>query len=394
MRIALFIKSTTFHSGFGGLETQNKVLCEGLAARGHEVVVFSPKRELTTEEETSNNVVYKFVPCSYRALFGFSRFDKNNWVNKSVSSFLEQHDKTPFDIVVGQSSAAVGIIRMKHEIGVEIISISHGTILGEFKTAVQNLGSFKEMSNLIMDAGYVLYNFFGRQREFVLHSDKVIAVSKAVKTALVNETYIPEERVEVIYNGIKPFEFKQKQKESEDEVNLIYFGRIDKSKGLQVLLEVLSEPEFGNVKFTLIGEGNYLVALKNLSNKLELNDKVAFLGKLTHDQTIEKISGYDIFVLPSLRVEGFPMTVVEAMFAGLPTVVSNIGGLPEAVEEGKTGFIVPPEDKGLLKDRLLKLVMDSKLREQFGRDARKNAEKEFSLDVMLDKYEKVIKEVR
>ena len=84
MNIAVFIKRTTLHSGFGGLETQNKTLCEGLVTRGHNITVFSPKRELNKEDEKLNGVRYVYIDCSYRSLAGFGHLDKNNWINRSV----------------------------------------------------------------------------------------------------------------------------------------------------------------------------------------------------------------------------------------------------------------------------------------------------------------------
>jgi len=79
MRIAFFIKSTTFHNGYGGLETQNRALCEELVARGHDILVFSPQRELKCETKYEKGVKYHFVPCVYR----LARFNKKNWFFKS-----------------------------------------------------------------------------------------------------------------------------------------------------------------------------------------------------------------------------------------------------------------------------------------------------------------------
>ena len=68
----------TFHGNYGGLETQNRVLCEELVARGHDVLVFSPQRELKFETKYENGVKYHFVPCVYR----LARFAKKNWFFK------------------------------------------------------------------------------------------------------------------------------------------------------------------------------------------------------------------------------------------------------------------------------------------------------------------------
>ena len=100
MNIAVFIKRTTFHKGFGGLETLNKALCEGLVGRDHRVTVFSPKHELDKDQEKINGVRYQYVGCSYRSLAGFAYFDKNNWVNRSVAEFEKLHEQNPFDLII------------------------------------------------------------------------------------------------------------------------------------------------------------------------------------------------------------------------------------------------------------------------------------------------------
>ena len=92
---------------------QNLVLCEGLVSRGHSVTVFSPKLDVMKESESANGVEYVFVDCSFRSLGGFAFWDKNNWVNKSVARFEAINKKKKFDVVLGQSSAALGIIRKK-----------------------------------------------------------------------------------------------------------------------------------------------------------------------------------------------------------------------------------------------------------------------------------------
>ncbi|MBU0649740.1 glycosyltransferase, partial [Patescibacteria group bacterium] len=111
MRIAVFIKSTTFNAGYGGLETQNKVLCEGLAERGHEVVVFSPAKDGKYATQTQDNVTYVFVPCVYRMLF--ASLNKNNWYHKSYQEFIKHHNQKPFDAAISQSSAGLGLIKRK-----------------------------------------------------------------------------------------------------------------------------------------------------------------------------------------------------------------------------------------------------------------------------------------
>lgn len=92
MKIAVFIKSTTLHKNHGGLETQNKVLCEGLVKKGHSVTVFSPKKDFDRSETEENGVRYVFVDASYGAYL-LSSFKKDSWGKVSLEVFDKFHEK-------------------------------------------------------------------------------------------------------------------------------------------------------------------------------------------------------------------------------------------------------------------------------------------------------------
>ncbi len=391
MNVAVFIKKTTLHAGFGGLETQNRALCEGLAKRGHKITIFAPRHELRTEAQELNGVSYKFIDCSYRSLAGFGYLDKNNWVNRSVETFKQFHETEKFNLILGQSSAGLGLIMKKNELGVPIVSISHGTTTGEYKTLLQSLSSPKDYIKLIPNTAYFLLNFFNRQREFILHSDKVIAVSKFVKQALINETFVDEKKITVIYNGLDE-NFSQITKVG-DIVQLFYVGLIHLSKGLADLVDVMGQIKDKKIELVIVGDGLYLADLRKLVSEKDLLNKIHILGRKSHEESMQLLASSDIFVLPSRRVEGFPMSIVSAMLAGLPTVSSNMGGIPEAVENDVTGIVYKSGNVSQLRDAVLKLAEDKNLRREMGQAALKRAEEEFTLDVMLDKYEKVFNEV-
>lgn len=394
MRIAVFIKRTTHHNNYGGLETQNKNLCEELVKRGHEVYVFSPQHSYGGNKIlVDSGVCYVFVKSVYRSLAGFGHLHKHNWINRSVEDFMFIHKQTPFDIILGQSSAALGLIRKKDEIDVPIISISHGTTIGEYKTRIQSMGGIMDFLQLIFDTIYVLFNFFIRQRNFVLHSNKIIAVSKSVKNALIEETFIPENKVKVIYNGIEPstVAYESEKKLDSSMVRFLYFGLVHKSKGLGYLVEAIKNID--NATLTVIGDGPFLEELENFVILNGLEDKVYLRGRVKHDDVLNMLTDFDVFVLPSRRVEGFPMTLVEAMFAGLPIIGSDMGGIPEAIESKKTGFIIESGNIQQLQGKMNYLLEHSKKRSKMGSSARARAKQYFTIQKMVDDYEEVINKV-
>ncbi|MBI2414963.1 glycosyltransferase family 4 protein [candidate division WWE3 bacterium] len=404
MKIAVFIKRTTLHKGFGGLETQNKTLCEGLVAKGHDITVFSPSYELLQKEDLLNGVKYIFVPSLYAAQFGFSSWNKNNWVNRSFEVFNILHKKEKFDVVLGQSSAALGILR---KVKIPTVSISHGTIIGEISTQLLNLRTFKDYLRIILDLGYATYNFFGRQREFVTHSKKIVAVSQFVKNCLIEETFIPENKVEVIYNGINlkalaPEIIDVSEKgDAVDDVHsfgIIYVGRLHPSKGLSDLL--LAIKKLGNrnaefklkVRLNIVGDGekSYVTSLKKLVHDLQLDSRVFFVGNVSLGKVYNFLKTSNVFVLPSRRKEGFPMTLVEAMFASLPIIGANVGGIPEAVSDGVTGLLFESGNIDKLSECIEKLFENRALCNTMSKEANVRAHSQFTLETMLDKYEKVL----
>ena len=243
---------------------------------------------------------------------------------------------------------------------------------------------------LIPKLAYYALNFFGRQREFVLHSDRVVAVSKFVKKALIYETHIDENRVEVIYNGVDPGSFTIRNKRT-TAIQVLYVGLMHWSKGLKDLLDVFEGLNMGNLRLMVVGDGEHLSDFRGLVQRKGLENIVKVLGRVPHEDVIPLMLDSDVFVIPSRRVEGFPMTIPEAMFAGLPVVGTDMGGIPEGIENGKTGFVVKSGDVTQLAKALRDLVLNSALRAKMSSAALNKARQAFTLDVMLNRYEEVLR---
>ena len=126
--------------------------------------------------------------------------------------------------------------------------------------------------------------------------------------------------------------------------------------------------------------------------KYKIQEKVIFHGKMPHYEFIKKVHP-DIFVFPTKRVEGFPMVIVEAMFAGMPTVAFACGGVSDAVIDGETGFLIDAGKDEEFKEKLEKLIDDFDMRQKFGRNSKEIAEKDYTIGTMVDRYEKIFTEV-
>ncbi|OGC51029.1 hypothetical protein A3A69_00030 [candidate division WWE3 bacterium RIFCSPLOWO2_01_FULL_37_15] len=328
-------------------------------------------------------------------ILGFGgRLDKNNWLNKSYEVFQKYHEKDKYDLVLGQSSAALGIIFKKDDLDIKVVSIAHGSIIGELKTYYKEVYNISDYLKAVSNTAFAIKNFFTRQREYVLGSDKIIAVSNAVKNALIDETFSPDEKIVVIHNGINPPEIEYKNTSNmRESISLIYVGKMIKSKGVFNLIDIVSDQRFANVKLIMVGDGRDFKHLKSYSDSKKLTEKIEFYGNIPPEKVIPLMQSSDIFVMPTLRFEGFPMTLVEAMFAGLPVVANNMGGISDAVINGETGFLADPANLNDFKEKLLKLVSNKELIREMGLKAQGRAKNEFTTEVMVNKYELVFDEV-
>ena len=268
MNIAVSVKATTFHKGFGGLETQNRVLCEGLVKKGHTVVVFSPKNEVKDTEITENGVRYIFVNCIKPKFSIITQWQKNSWYNMLLQSFAQENSKSKFNLFISQSSSGLSVINRKKDIGIPVISISHGTKSGEFQTRVNSINSVTDVIKIFIDLPHVILNFFTVQRSFVHGSNLVVAVSNAVKQSLIEETFVDERKIKVIHNGVNTQLIPENQQKGDEDffeeskIKLLYVGQIAKEKGLDYLFDILSDKRFSNFQLIAVGGGTYLDEFK------------------------------------------------------------------------------------------------------------------------------------
>lgn len=154
-----------------------------------------------------------------------------------------------------------------------------------------------------------------------------------------------------------------------------------------------SEPEIGRrLRLMLVGSGDHKAEIEALVRSLGISDVSDVLGPVPHHEVPNYLNRLDVYVCPS-RSESFGVAVLEASACGVPVVVTNVGGLPEVVEDGKTGFIVPPEDLDALVDAVETLVRRPDLRSQMGQAGREMVARRYSWDESVRIMENVYAEV-
>ena len=150
-------------------------------------------------------------------------------------------------------------------------------------------------------------------------------------------------------------------------------------------------PRAKDVTFLVVGEGPEEARLRERIASLGLSSHVRMLG--FRDDLLNVFRSLDLFVIPSVEGDTIPQVLMQALAMGLPVVSTTVGSIPDVVQDGKTGFVVPPRDAGALADRTLALLDDAALRAEMGRRGRALVEREYSLSRMLDRLEDVYAKV-
>ena len=243
-------------------------------------------------------------------------------------------------------------------------------------------------------------------------SFKKSALNKTVHTLTVSQAsygqmlkWYPElkNRMSVIHNGIDldafekeliQFSTQEKQKihsqifeAKPEEKILLTIAALHPRKGLKYLLKAMPKilQEKNNVKLVIVGEGPEKLELLKLTEKLKIKNQVLFLGHQENIPRLMKCS--DLFVLPSVK-EAFGLVLLEAMAAQLPIVATNVGGIPEIVEDRKTGFLVEPKDPHVLAQTIIMLLNNKPLREKLAFLGHHRV-KQFDIKMMVEKTKKI-----
>jgi glycosyltransferase involved in cell wall biosynthesis len=161
-------------------------------------------------------------------------------------------------------------------------------------------------------------------------------------------------------------------------------------KGHRYIIEAmpLITPEFPDVSLTLVGGGPTREDMESLAQRLGVAQFVRFLGFCSLRDTLGWMNRFDI-VVHSSDMEGMPYVILYAMGLGKPAVASSVGGIPDLIEEGKTGFLTPPGDAQSLARAIRILLSDPELRTRMGSEARRRYESCFTLQRMIDLHERL-----
>ena len=225
-------------------------------------------------------------------------------------------------------------------------------------------------------------------------------VAEAQRPYLVAELGHPDDKIRVIYNGVDLAQFSISTDggvraefgfaENDPVVGIVAVLRPEKDHVNLLRAARTVVDELTNARFLIIGEGPTRPQLEALCTELGITPNVRFAG--SRDDVARLLPAIDVFVLTSTS-ECFPISVLEAMACARPAVCSAVGGIPEVIKDGETGYLVPPKDPPQLAARLVRLLQDPLTARRMGCAARARVEAEFDLDCSIAAAQQAIEDV-
>jgi len=360
MKVAYIV---TRSDTIGGSHIHVRDLCLSMRDKGHQAMIFVGGEGPYTENLKSRNIPYYPLSLLQRSIHPVKDFKALFELRSSLKRYNP-------DIISTHSSKAgfLGRIAAK-TLNIPVIFTAHGWA---FTDGVKGANLYK-----------------WAEKAASPFSDKIITVSNYDKVIALKNGVAANKKLVPIHNGMptkgnNSLSFK----ENNETAHLAMTARFDDQKDHDSLIEACRHIK--NVHLDLIGDGPDMNRIKQKVEEYEMVHRVTFWGLI--DNVEEVLQSADIFALIS-NWEGFPRSTLEAMRAGLPCIVSDVGGSREAIVEGKTGYVVPRGDVELVKKRIQTLVDDIEKRREMGEAAKKHFHNNFTFEIMFEKTYKVYEEV-
>ena len=202
--------------------------------------------------------------------------------------------------------------------------------------------------------------------------ERFIALSDHMRAQLV-ALGCPAEKIVIHRLGVDLDQFSISARSNRERIEIISLARLVQKKGIEDGLRAVAELARRKiaVRYTIVGRGPLSDSLENLAGELGIQDVVRFSGALSHHAIGKMLNESDVLLAPSVTaqdgdIEGTPVAILEAHASGLPVVATRHAGIPEIVEDGKSGFLVPERSVDDLADQLARLAESASLRETMG----------------------------
>jgi glycosyltransferase involved in cell wall biosynthesis len=221
-------------------------------------------------------------------------------------------------------------------------------------------------------------------------TSKIIAVSEYDRRLALEAGIVGEEKLVTVYNGMGDVGPELRARPGQTPVRLVMVARFGAQKDHPTLLRALAGLLDLPWEIDLIGDGELMDQTQAMAARLGLSNRIHFLGQR---RDVDRLLARSQVSVLATNWEGFPLSILEAMRAGLPVVATDVAGIGESVRDGVTGYLVPRGDADLLRDRLRRLLTDGALRTRLGQAGRASFEEHFTLPLFVQNTLAVYEEV-
>jgi len=418
MNICMFSRIMPAHSK-GGMQDHVQSLSAGLVKRNHRVVVITTARTDGIEFEQCEGVEIFYLLGSIPGEYSRA------WWYESAAKCVELHRASPFQVLHSQSAGGYGVYKknVPRELGLPLVTSLHGTHLDVLTTTWHTDFSFTHPIGmarffaLSADLGYR----YVRDLPFLRAADVLIATSDKDVEKYQQLYRISPDRIRKVYNGIDTNLFapisqhlhrtafgavqvsleslqslRRHLKIKENERLILALARLQKEKGVQNAIEVMSRlRDKFDATLIVVGEGDYRAALETLARSRGMADHVRFVGAQSLEECARYFQVCDVFVDPTLRTDGYDLTIAEAMACAKPVIASDVGANATLIDAAnyRDGILIPRGDNAALAREIDRVLSDAELANAMGQRARAKIASRFSLEAMVEGMEKVYAEM-
>jgi len=397
MKICILSTSLSCHRK-GGTEAHAELLAERAALKGHDVTVLTCTHPSGIPEEEKRGIRIRYLEGTNHAM---SRKDMGIWREASANALTGLISEGGEAVVWAENLSGLGYASSPGKPGkAPLISIMQGPgIAADLKSKWEGVSGTAETAQFFFRSlPQALGSYLPWLKRVLAGSDAVVAVSEYARASIISEFPAAAPKTRVIHNGIETGLFRPDRKKREmtrcslgfssgDKV-IVMAGVLGRQKGFHLGLSAFMEclRAVPAARLLIAGEGPERKALETEAGRLGLEKKTLFYGGFSRDRLPALLAASDVFLNPTLRGEGLPLAVAEAMAAGLPCVLSAAGGSVETAVEGESGFFFRPGDVHGAGKALTALLTDRELCRRMGGAARERAAREFDADKMTDAY--------
>lgn len=361
----LKILHTNFHHGWGGQSNRILMECKGLCEKGHDVTISAPDdSELVKRAELLGIKTFRRAQYS-RGFRPIGQF-------KDVRALVKLINEEKFDIVHTHGSQDSWAV---------FFAMS-------FVQAKNKPALFRTKHNIFPITDHIV------NRIHYKRFDSLICISNSITDYCKSKSWLSHLKYYLIYSAVDPKPFEEAiESKIREEYNLKgkilagVVGRLRSEKGHIHLINAIPEivKEFPEARFIFIGDGSMKEELMSEISKRSISNYVIFAG--FRKNVPEILKSLDLFILPSIS-EGLGTAIIEAGFAGLGAVASNVGGIPDIIDDNENGFLFACGDSKALSEKIKFLLKNPDKYKNAGKKLKEKCMSLFTPEILADKTEK------